>query len=347
VHFAFEQFDATLPQLVAPIPSTGAFHKNTLPPVFLQNAPSDREISKVEVVFKGVITENSYTSTTKVVDVPKSQPSLNATRMRTITILTPVGIATGDYKISITFHLSNGIVKVVPPFAFTIFDGFSIRVIEVSPRELPSSSIVDGRTLKLHNRVKVLASNFPQNVQIEDVSAVLEISSPEIQVLSMRHVISCHALQPDCNRTLLEIAIGPVDSPGSGLGLIVSKIVVGKPSVPLVTASLDFTPPCNGDYDSFCQGMDLITNFKRLMDKPIVGCSAMYCFDPLLIPQPVLLGVSPTKGLASGGTSVTVKVKNLAAFSGSDLRLTIQSQLDSSLQINHRCGSGKVDIFSI
>jgi len=94
VHFAFEQFDATLPQLVAPIPSTGAFQKNTLPPVFLQNAPSDREISKVEVVFKGVITENSYTSTTKVVDVPKSQPSLNATRMRTITILTPVGIAT-------------------------------------------------------------------------------------------------------------------------------------------------------------------------------------------------------------------------------------------------------------
>jgi hypothetical protein len=71
------------------------------------------------------------------------------------------------------------------------------------------------------------------------------------------------------------------------------------------------------------------------------------CFDPLLIPQTVLLGVSPTKGLASGGKSVTVKVKNLAAFSGSDLRLTIQSQLDSSLQINHRCGSGKVDIFSI
>ena len=51
-----------------------------------------------------------------------------------------------------------------------------------------------------------------------------------------------------------------------------------------------------------------------VVSSPILGCSAMYCFDPLLISQPVLLGVSPTKGLASGGTSVTVKVKNWQLF---------------------------------
>ena len=133
-------------------------------------------------------------------DMPSTgaEGTANATKVRVVTILKPGEIVAGDYKIEIVFHLTNGVTKAVDPIPFMFFDGFKQRVIEVSPKSLPTSATVDGRVLKLQNEVQVLVSNIPQDISIQDVSAVL--GTVQATVLDVSHLVSCQARVPDCNR---------------------------------------------------------------------------------------------------------------------------------------------------
>ena len=95
VQFAFEQFDAALPELVAPIPTSAAVQRTFLPPILLRNAPRDLAIAW-RVVFTDAVGKSYNTNISRVVDVPMSQYAAeNVTRIRAITIVTPEGIAAG------------------------------------------------------------------------------------------------------------------------------------------------------------------------------------------------------------------------------------------------------------
>lgn len=323
VQFQFEHFDTTLPEPVSPVPSAASFQLKSLPPIILRNTPPDSEISHVSVDFED---EDGYAF---------SSTAINETSVggaaRSFTIITPDAItAPGDFAIHIKFHLKKGILKQVQPIPFKFYDGYAMRTIEVSPGAVPTSALVDGRELHLHHFVRVLLSNVPQDLTTSDVSAVLSTSSKICPVTSVRHIVSCDAFTPDCNRTLLQIQSPVQDYPGSQ-ELVISRIVPGEASEQLVKTSVDFVQPCNGDFDGYCRGMNLITNFKLLADRPTTECNSEYCLDPELVGQPVVLDYFPTEGSKAGGTLVTVIIKDLPAFSASDVSVRITSSISAEI----------------
>jgi hypothetical protein len=94
-----------------------------------------------------------------------------------------------------------------------------------------------------------------------------------------------------------------------------------------------FESPCP-DYDRFCQDREQIANFKAFQDKPTVECSAVYCISKDSIGTPKVLDFSPKEGSRAGGTEVKVQLKDLPAFSESDVTVTVRgSQYVGTAQV--------------
>ena len=323
VHFSFEQYDASLPELVSPVPTSVSFQLKTLPQILVRNAPSFADTASVEVEFRGA---NGYVHSSFIMnETDATYPT------RSLTIITPPEIAAeGHFTIHIFFNLMNGLVKQVPSVPFTFYDGYKIRTIEMSPDVVPTSVVVDGRKLQLRKTVRVLLSNVPQDTVMSELSVVLSSSGLTCPVSSLRHMVTCAWLIPDCNRTMVQIESPSPETPGAE-EVVISRIVPGHGSVTLATTKLNFVQPCHGDYDSYCQRMNLITNFQLLAERPTTECSSDYCLDPALIGQPSVLRVSPKEGSKAGGTLVTVTVKDLPAFSASDISVRVKSSTSQEI----------------
>lgn len=181
VRFEFQQFDDSVPEAVSPIPTCSAFQKPRLPGIHLRNAPADHAIEKVIVEFSEVIVEpkggrTADTVTSNAVDLQRSEFNEgNATQITIVTVTTPTGIHAGLYNIIIRFELKNERTKQVEPIPFTFFDGFEMRVIEVSPKTLPANLNVQGKTLKISSDVQLFVANFPQDLVPQGISAFFEV----------------------------------------------------------------------------------------------------------------------------------------------------------------------------
>ena len=140
--------------------------------------------------------------------------------------------------------------------------------------------MLGGRKLNLKSTVSLELSNFPQDVEPSQLSALLSPSLKAAQVLDVRHITSCHAGVPDCNRTLISLKLPALDAPGA------ERLAVSRIGLPEELSATDiiFQPTC--DHATFCQG--LAVNYKKLLDKPVLECSPNLCFDTALMADPVV-----------------------------------------------------------
>jgi len=253
-------------------------------------------------------------------------PNRNLT-VSQLTIPMPSFIATGDFNIThmtVKFEMVNGQNKTAAPIPVTFFDGLLPRVVEIKPTSVPTSALISGRKLELKSTVAVTFANLPQeNMGIAEIAARLKLSAKPVSVVSVKHMVTCLSSGSNCNRTQIVFELPGMDSPGNEkLGITWTN---GELEV-----ELEFQPPCDVGYDRFCQDKSLIANFQLLEAKPTIACSTDYCIDPATIRNPAVLDFSPKEGPVSGGTLLTVWLKDLPAFSASDVSVQVVGSTSSS-----------------
>ena len=239
--------------------------------------------------------------------------------VKSITVALPSVInATGFFMVTLSFQLTDGRVKSCAPFGYQVFDGLAPRLIEINPSRVPTAAMVMGRKLNLQNHVSLMCANFPDHLAgLEDLTAVLSPSLQVAHVLEVKQLVICDPGIPDCNRTLIILRLPALDASGVQ-ALVVSRNVSG--SVLQVLANVSFVPSC--DHDDFCRQSDLMVDFKKLSDDPIPDCNFDLCFNENLIGDPVVVDFSPKAGGA--GTMVSVRVKNLPAFSAENVAIIVR-----------------------
>ena len=317
VRFVLELLDATLPEMVVPVPLGASFQKPKLPPLYLEKVPQD--LQGLTIKF-----ESLELSTQVNVSLEKITDS-TIPGVKVIYANRPFEITeAGHFMVSLHFSLSSGVSKKSLPFSFSFYDGFLPRVILVKELTVPTSVMVGGRKLQLKSKVSITCMNFPQSLLRAQISVVLGPSSQPATVLQIMNEVSCPSQLPDCNRSVIVLETPSLDSPGVQ-EVEISQIVAGEGARTIVESQIEYVPPC--DFDRYCQDMGLITNFKLLADKPVIRCNFAFCIDPSLIGVPVILEVLPSEGSKSGGTLARVKIQNLPAFSPSEVSLKVKSSI--------------------
>jgi len=316
VRFAVDVYDDSLPVIQRP-PSGSPLQKTTLPTLYLTNAPALESITAIALAFG--ISGTSSVSLEAPVDTASLLESTVA-GVKRITIALPLNFITapGEFMVSLRFTLMGGVVKSSAPFAFRIFDGLMLRVIEINPSRIPTAAMVEGRKLNLRSKVSLLCANFPKDLtNLTELRAVLSPSLQTADVLEIKHLVICDSGVPDCNRTLIKLRMPALEAPGLE-ELVLSRTVVGSLQQ-LAMATLTFVPSC--DHDFFCKQSGKIVNYVKLMSNPILDCSPNICLDTMLISDPVVLNVSPKAG--GQGTQVEVQIKNLPAFAAQDVSVVV------------------------
>jgi len=320
VQFTVDLYDDSLPNIQLP-PSGGPFQKSALPTLYLTNAPAPVSITTITLVFGA--SDTSSVTAEVLVDINKLQES-TVVGVKRINVALPVGItAPAVFMVSLRFALTNGVVKSSAPFAYTVFDGFAPRVIEINPSRVPTSATVEGRKLHLQSQVSLLCANFPVDVtDLQKLRAVLSPSLQTAEVLEVKHLVMCESGFHDCNRTLVKLRMPALEAPGVE-ELVLSRVVAGSAPQQLAMAHLTFVPSC--DHEFFCKQSERMVNYVKLLANPIVECSPTVCLDKTKVSDPVVLLVSPKAGGA--GTQVEVLVKNLPAFAANDVSVIVLGTL--------------------
>ena len=322
--FSFSQIDDTLPELVAPVPFSGSFHSMNMPPINLRQAPAQDAVMYLNVSFEGH-GQKFQTSSFDNIKYVHSE----TTGVSTLSIPTPQISEQGSYKVTLKFELLDGTVQEVRSFDFIFFDGFAPRIVSTTPNKVPTSAVVEGRQLYLHSEISIVCANFPQDIMGKnDVAVALNSSAQIVTLIDVRHLVSCEMKRPDCNRSLIVVKLPSLESPGVDQ-LVISRMMPGRETTHILSTPIEYAPPC--DYFRFCQAMGLVTNFPLLETNPVVECDANYCLDPNRIGDPVVVDAFPTEGSVSGGTFVTVVLRDFPAFSPSDASVQIQGS--NSVQI--------------
>ena len=322
VRITIQQIDASLPEIVAPIPTGASFQLSKMPPIYLSNVPDDAHTFAVHF-------EDSELSA----NVYVAQGVIKNGKLEGVRLLladTPQGInQPGTFMVSVSFRQAKGMVKRSAPFYFHFYDGFVPRVANVKPLMVPTSGLVAGRKLQLQSEVSIVCVNFPHNLATtESFIAVFSPSSQSATILEVRQEVTCLAHVPDCNRTLIVLQTPALESPGLQ-ELQIMQPVPGQAPKQIFVSYIEYAPPC--DFDQYCADRGLISNFKLLVDKPQIGCSILYCVDPALIGNPVVIKISPSEGLKSGGTVVKVNILNLPAFARSDVMVKVKSTTSAQI----------------
>jgi len=329
VRFLFEELDDSLPEFVSefgPIPKTGSYRQSNLPVLYVSMRETSAEISNIMVHFLNPGGES------RSVHVDSSAMTLMTPnrnlKVSQLTIPMPSFISTGDFDMTVKLEMVNGQNKTAAPIPLTFFDGLLPRVVEIKPTSVPTSALISGRKLELKSTVAVTFANLPQeNMGIAEIAARLKLSAKPVSVVSVKHIVTCLSSGSNCNRTQIVFELPGMDSPGDEkLGITWTNALESKELV----VELEFQPPCDVGYDRFCQDKRLITNFQLLEAKPTIACSTDYCIDPATIRNPAVLDFSPKEGPVSGGTLLTVWLKDLPAFSASDVSVQVVGSTSSS-----------------
>jgi hypothetical protein len=319
VRFTFEELDASRPELVSPIPMSGYFQKGLISPVYLQLKETDKStISRIVVYFENRTLSDSVDMNTTM----DTNPVAGNVGLDIRIAPAFLHAAQGPFTVTIGFEFtvnSGRLPKNTTAFLFSVYDGLQTRVVKIQPQPVPTSTIISGRKIQVNSVVTVTGSNFPQDVKKDETVAML--NNKGAIVLQFEHTVSCSPSAYDCNRTQIVLQLPEVISPGA------QKLVLSRrgqnPGPVSLEMDIVFEPPCP-DYDLFCQNRGLIANFKAFEDKPTVECSTVYCISTNSIGAPRVLDFSPKEGSRSGGTEVTVRLKDLPAFSDSEVTVTVE-----------------------
>jgi hypothetical protein len=234
----------------------------------------------------------------------------------------------GDSNVTITVHVSPTIAKSVS-FMYTFYDMAATRFVGQTPTQVPTVAMINGMQRSLQPKIALLFANFPvSSVRREDLRIFVEETDSEPQILSISELVTCTGGQTlDCNRTVIEVLLQPQLI--SGVKLVSVKNSATNKNI-LPSFGVNFVTAC--DYDAFC-GINSVVDFFAVMDAPVGGgigtpCvlpASTVCVFPEKIPEPVVVRISPSTGLVTGGTVVNVSLSNFPALVPQDVTVQLMS----------------------
>ena len=126
IRFMFEQVDATLPEVVSPVPQGVSFQTGTFPPLYLRNVPDTADLQSFVLEFDGQALSTSI-SVNYTEDI---RDSMIAGVKVLMSARTPPQISqAGQFMVRVSFTQRSGVSKDSLPFSFQFYDGFLPRVV--------------------------------------------------------------------------------------------------------------------------------------------------------------------------------------------------------------------------
>ena len=119
----------------------------------------------------------------------------------------------GPFTVTVGFEFTGGHAKNTTAFLFSVYSGLQSRVVKIQPQALPTSTMISGRKIQVKSTVTITGSNFPQDVEKDEVVAML--NNKGVIVLQVEHKVSCLPSAYDCNRTQIVLQLPEVISPGA------------------------------------------------------------------------------------------------------------------------------------
>jgi hypothetical protein len=318
VSFRFLSVDSSMPVLQAPVPTTGPFQRQRLSVSILLLPAVTNVNEQVNVTFTAADGSVSLASLVLA-------PVVDDRNVSILTFGIPVGQREGRCLITITVTINQGFPKTLS-FPFSFYDGQAMYLVSQTPAQLPTAATANGLLYNLQPKFSMLIANFPAGVSRSDVSVVFTETSMVAEVLSVSDVSRCGMMEIDCNRTLLEIL--PPSQAVSG-----DKRVHVRVGTAFLAVDVKYNKAC--DYDTFC-GMNFVVDFFTVMASPQVGAAtacvtpaSAICVSPEKIPEPVVMSVSPSRGFVTGGTVVSLGIRNLPALVPEDVTVQLTTNSGS------------------
>ena len=310
VEFTFQQMDATLPVVLAPVPTGGPWQNVKGATQFIQVAPFPTvyESFSIACAGDGIVVEKISVASVVAADglasIVYSRPSANGLGKAICTLTL---VAQGKSK--------QG------TFPYEFYDGTALRLSRTDPPQLATRISIYGSTLDLSQNVKLTFANFEQGKTVEDVVIMLG-SSTVVNVLSVRDTVKCAKGSIDCDRTEVTIASAPQD-----VARNVKFLMSAVDGVQEFAFFVPYFAPC--DYETFCTNRGRIADAQMLkQDVPTSDfCDLKFCIDPLSpdFPKAVIQSILPREGPATGGTAVQIDFQNIPAYSPEDVTIVIGS----------------------
>jgi cysteine-rich repeat protein len=309
VTFAFILRDSNQPELVKPIPTQGQrFPKPGLMDLV--------RVAKLPLVYSDITVRFELPDAGKHVHTASKVSTESVRDLVILSYQRPWINTTGTLSIVITITTPTEVKMMT--FPFFIFDETAVRLVSSFPSTISTRLSVYGRGLDLRSSMDLVVSNFPPNIASKEVKLVL-VGGLEADVLAIEDISRCEGQFDDCNRTRLKILAPAYDVPGIWAAEL---SVLGNP---IIAIDLSYFAPCN--YQSFCEAEGKIVD-KYLLDTRVPispKCDAGYCLALTSLADPEIVSIFPTQGPSTGGTILSVIVKNLPAFAASDLSVEVGS----------------------
>ena len=251
-------------------------------------------------------------------------------------------------------------INVSLSFSFETFEPTQVRVISIIPSQIMTSTTIYGfGTINGQTKVSIIAANLPQFLMPSQVL----ITSDEGQVaeiLSLEHMTKCSANGMFCNMTKIVILapfydvsrnvtfkIAYCQSFVSTCGLFAPKMSMKDENQ--LYFSLSYFIPCS--FASFCESFSLMADTKLIIQSPPVtkACEIRYCVDANSLPSADVLDFYPSQGPASGGTTVTMTIRNFPIVALTSVEISVgygallqNAEVVSYSEIPGSCLSGSI-----
>jgi cysteine-rich repeat protein len=283
--FEIESLDGSLPHILDPLPHS-ACTSGSERKVFISGVPAAAQANNFQVV--------AWNSPSSILALERRVDGISLLSFRL-----PTSPAAGSRTIEIIFNSTT-----LTRLSIILQDcSASQLVVSVTPASLPSTGGID---------VLVLVRNFDY-----DSGVPLMVSFG----LKYENATAWPVMSEGASSNTFAIAFRMP-------ALDVSGLVTGalkQNSNELLTFQIQVDKPC--DYNMFCLSNLMITNVLRLRRAPPATsiCNTYYCIFEHEVPFPVLIAVTPTEGITSGGTVVHAQLLNFVAYSLQDVTIMVQS----------------------
>jgi len=308
VKFTFDKKDSRAPRLLSDTSLVGAKQNEAIAGIQIANFPASAYITGVTAYYMDENDAVKYTVAVSTEDL------IYVNRIHTIRVPIPHALKSApDAMYNLKIATVQAWIESSVSLSYFAFDGLAPRAVSVVPQNIPTIIHTGGKSLDLRSTVSVVVSNFPQDAQLDRVFALVGRMSLRATLVSIEHLVTCGPTEIDCNRTKLVLRFPAMEVPGTQQ----VTLYPAKPGFSLAKFEINYQKTC--DYESYCQSLALLPDYKMLLDYPVSACEVQYCMDPAMMPEPMIISITPSEGSSAGGTVVRARVMNMPALWAEDI----------------------------
>jgi hypothetical protein len=271
----------------------------------IQDAALDQDLRSIQIFSTFQVDKGAFSS--------PDQCSLQMVNSWVKGSISVPAVISGKCDATVTLNVMQKQISVQNiSFHVQFFDRTAIRINSVAPSFLLSSIFVANRYIRFQSSIVISIANVPQSAQLNDTSIIYG-SGVNGRISSVK--TNCDVTSTaECNSFLLTAVTPSYDQPGMRSVMIQ---IAGQ----VLIFDLNYSAPC--DFDSFCASQRLYPDILAIQANAPQACLPKYCFSLDLIPDPVVVSVTPTKGDQRGGSVIEVLCSNFPASSVGDITIQI------------------------